>query len=235
MEIDDLVKALEKKSSDFISLKADLEKAEGKNSEYEKLTLAELKTPSAIILGEQYSEPTQNYQAVINGHNYYSEDFLNSFLDYDFVYENETIYYHKGSPERVKISEKVIYDQSGDISVLTGDEKKTMELEEYNQGIEFYGHESGELKISCKKEYSAIEFKIGHIDNGTRSGKDISVSYQDDQGKYIVAEKIGCTYDMAVQSYVIPIFNTQTIMISTERTGYPNDGNYLLADVYLIK
>lgn len=135
MDVEELEKELKEKASNYKTLQSKLETAEEKNKEYEKLTLAELQTPVAVISGEQDSNPTQDYQAVINGHNYYSEEFLNSFLDYDLVSEAGTLYYHKGVPDRVKVAESMFYDQSGYIGVLTGNEIYTMELEEYRDGL----------------------------------------------------------------------------------------------------
>lgn len=234
MDIGELEKELKKKSSSYKTLQSKLETSEERNKEYEKLTLAELRTPSATISGEQYSNPIQDYQAVINGHNYYLEEFLNSFLDYDLVSEEGTLYYHKGVPDRVKVTEDMFYDQSGYMGVLTGDEIYTMELEEYRDGLKFkhydYANCYGEIKLSCKKKYSAIEFKIGHIDNGNGSNKDVVVYYQNDDGNFVSSEKIQCTGDMPVKSYKVSIYNTKTVKITS--VGH---GEYLLTDMYFVR
>ena len=234
MGIGELEIELGKKSSSYKTLQSKLEASEEKNKEYEKLTLAELRTPSAIISGEQYSNPAQDYQAVINGHNYYLEEFLNSFLDHDLVSEEGKLYYHKGVPDRVKVTENMFYDQSGYMGVLTGDEIYTMELEEYRDGLKInyynYNDSNGEIKLSCKKEYSAVEFKIGHIDNGNGSNKDVVVYYQNDDGSFVASEKIQCTGDMPVKSYKVPIYNTQTVKITS--VGH---GDYLITDMYLVR
>lgn len=234
MDDDKLRQELSKKSSEFKTTKSELEKAEEKNREYEKLTLAELKTPEAVIDGEQYSNPVQGYQAVINGHNYYADEFLNSFLEFDLVCEDNTLYYHKGALERVRVIDSMYYDQDGYINVLSGDEIYTMELEEYRDGLkinyDWSSDSNGEIKISCRKEYSSIEFKAGHIDNGDGSDKDITILYQDDEGKYVSSQKIHCTGDMPVKTYTIPIYNTQTVKITS--VGH---GDYLLTDIYLIR
>lgn len=234
MDDDKLRQALNKKSSEYKTTKSKLETAEEKIREYENLTLVELKTPEAVISGEQYSNPLQGYQAVINGHNYYADEFLNSFLEFDLVCEDNTLYYHKGAPERLRVTEGMFYDQKGFIKVLTGDEIYTMELEEYRDGLkinyEWNVGNYGEIKVSCKKEYSAIEFKAGHIDNKNGSDKDITISYLDDEGKFVSSQKIHCTGDMPVKTYTIPIYNTQTVKITSEGIG-----DYLLTDIYLIR
>ena len=202
-------------------------------TEYDKLTTAELKTPTAIISGEQYSSTSQEFQAVINGHNYYLEEFLNSFLEYDLVCEGGTLYYHTGVPERVALSKDMIYEKKN-VQVVDKFRTYTMELEEYNNGLTFLNTSTSignaEMKIACKGEYSAIEFKLGHIDDKKRTLRDITISYQNDNGAFVTSEEIRCTWEMPVTTYTIPIYNTRVVKI-TSGVG----GQYLLTDIYLIK
>ena len=86
------------------------------------------------------------------------------------------------------------------------------------------------MKIACKGEYSAIEFKLGHIDDKKRTLRDITISYQNDNGAFVTSEEIRCTWEMPVTTYTIPIYNTRVVKI-TSGVG----GQYLLTDIYLIK
>lgn len=234
MDVKTLDKALKKQASKSKELQSQFDEANEKLGKYDNLIMAEMKTPVAIISGEQYSNPIQDYQAIINGHNYYLDEFLNSFLEYDLTYEDGYLYYHKGTAERVKVTENMFYDNTGDIRVLSDEDTYSMELKSYSTGLRFYdngwNYGDGEIKLSCKKEYSAIEFKVGHIDDKSSYEKDIIISYQDEDGNFLKAETIHCTGDMPVHVCKVPIYNTNTVKITSK-----GGGNYLFTDIYLIK
>lgn len=211
-------------------LKVKLEDANNSLKKYNEKNMAELDTPNAIISGEQYSIPIQNYRAVINGHNYYSEEFLNSFLGDNLSYEGDSFYYRKDAPERVKVTENIIYD-AHNIRLLQDNENYTMELVEYSDGIVLI--RNGEAKISCNHYYSFIEFKLGHIDNSGSTEGDITISYQTDEGTFASSKTLHCSEDMQVQTYRVPIYNTKTVKI-TYSWGH-GETFYLLSDIYLVK
>lgn len=214
----------------------DIERANSSlSTELEELqsqVLAKLITPKAYILGEPSDTTIKDYLAIINTHNYYSEEFLNSFLSYPLQYEENTIYYNKEAPEKVNIiSANLTFDVYG-FDLYNGDSHFTMGLQDYNNGIRTKYNNEHSLKVACNGNYSKITFTLGHVDEGRRDGKELIVYYLDNNGEYKEAETISLFSDMPVESYSIPIYNTRTVKIVISNGYY---GDYALTDVYLVK
>lgn len=195
-------------------------------------TTAILSSPDIKILGEDTNTTLIDYVASIDGHTYYSENLLNTFLPEKISYDNGMIQYGENVPERVNvISQKLIHDDSG-VLCYNGNSHFAMGLREYSNGIVKKAYSSGSLKIACDKKYSQLSFTLGHIDNSGADGTSLSISYMDSNGEYQETFYKNLYQDMPVDSFSVPIYNTETVKIEIP---YINGGQYGLADVYLIK
>ncbi|MBD5463923.1 MAG: hypothetical protein HDR24_12870 [Lachnospiraceae bacterium] len=209
-----------------------------KNLTIELKDLKEQKTailgsPDLKILGEDINTTLTDYIASIDGHNYYSENLLNSFLPEKISYDDKVIRYGEDSPQKINvISAGLIYDDSW-FDFYNGDSHFTMSLQDYNNGIVTFDHYGGSLKIDCDGYYSNLSFTIGHLDNSGSSTKKLTILYMDSEGKYQETYSIEMYEDMPVEQVSIPIYNTDTIKIITNGDG--NYSRYGLADMYLIK
>lgn len=201
-------------------------------SELQSQVLVKLRTPNAYISGEQSDTTIKDYLALINSHNYYSEEFLNSFLPKSLVYEDDIIYYDKEAPERINvINSGVIYDNSG-FNLCNGSSHFTMGLQDYNNGIRPNDDYRHFVYIACNKNYSQISFTLGHVDNTDRKDRELTIYYMDNEGNFKESTTISLYGDMPIQSYSIPIYNTRTVKIGMSDGWY---GDYALADIYLVK
>jgi len=219
-----------------------VQQLEGDNSdlsaelrELQSQVLAKLVTPKAYISGEPSDTTIRDYLAVINAHNYYSEEFLNSFLPKSLLYEENTIYYDKEAPEKTNvISANLTHDVSG-FNIYDGSDHFTMGLQEYDNGISHERAEDHFMYIVCNGGYSRMTFTLGHVDNGWRGDGELTIYYMDNEGEYKEAKTISLFADMPVQDYSIDIYNTRTVKVVMTTGYYSGYGDYALADICLVK
>lgn len=191
-----------------------------------------LSSPDLKILGEDINTTLRDYIASIDGHIYYSENLLNTFLPEKITYDNEIIKYGENIPEKINVvSAGLIYDDSK-FDFYNGGSHFTMGLQEYSNGIVKKSYCSGSLKIACNARYSQLSFTLGHIDNSGTDDISLSIFYMDSNGEYQETFFKNLYIDMPVESFLVPIYNTKTVKIDI---SYNTDGQYALADVYLIK
>ncbi len=212
-------------------LNAKIEDLQSKVTDYEEKTWAELSAPNATVLGEKIDTTLRDYMAVIQSHNYYSEDFLNQVLPKSFVFEDNTIFYDKPAPERVKVTSRIIYD-TADITTFDGGDHFSMGLNDYHYGVTSNDtYDNRRFKIACNREYSKITFTLGHIDNTNMSDGRLVIYYYDNHNELKECKTIDLHGDMPILSYEVPIYNTTTVIFEF----VSRRGRYGIADIYLIK
>lgn len=192
--------------------------------------MAVLSEPRLNILGEDVETSWKDYMASIDGANFYSEGLLNSFLDESIRYQDGTIYYGKDIPVRVNaVSAGLLYDGLA-LDVYDEDSHFSMGNRDYSSGIVAKAYVFDTVRIACDKNYSRMNFMLGHVDNtGTGSGE-LKISYLEN-GKTIEAETIELSDGMAKMEYSIPIHNTPTVTIELRALGT----SFGLADICLVK
>ena len=212
-------------------LNAKIEDLQSKVTDYEEKTWAELSAPNATVLGEKIDTTLRDYMAVIQSHNYYSEDFLNQVLPKSFVFEDNTIFYDKPAPEKVKVTSRIIYD-ADHITTFDGGDHFSMGLNDYHYGVTSNDTSyNRRFKIACNREYSKITFTLGHIDNTYMSNGRLVIYYFDNHNALKECKTIDLHGDMPILSYEVPIYNTATVIFEIVSSW----GQYGIADIYLVK
>lgn len=175
-QIEEIAETMNEKESDYKTsfdevsskkegIETEIRKAESELEELKKQKIAKLSSSDLNILGENKDITLKDYMATIDGHVYYPENFLNTFLPDEIAYSEEIIKYGKNVPEKVNIvSEDLIYNPSG-FEVHNG---KLFMLghHEYSDGIvSIDGGTGGSFSIDCSGEYSSLSFVPGYIDD----------------------------------------------------------------------
>lgn len=217
-------KSLNEISGENEELKAKLEELEGQK-------LAELSSPELNILGESKDTTLKDYMATIDGHTYYLEGFLNTFLPDEISYNEDIIKYGKDIPDKVNaISEGLVHDIIG-FEVYKGDKHFTMGNQNYSLGVESKRYNDGSFYISCEEGYSSLSFVPGHIDDSGTSNQTLTVFYLDVDGEFKETKSIEMNNNMPMDPVEVRIYNTKRVKITTTYSG----AQYGLADIYLIK
>lgn len=212
-------------------LNAKIEELQSEVTDYKEKTWAELSAPNATVLGEKIDTTLRDYMAVIQSHNYYSEDFLNQVLPKSFVFEDNTIFYDKPAPERVKVTSRIIYD-TAHITTFDGGDHFSMGLNDYHYGVTSNDTSNNRrFKIACNREYSKITFTLGHIDNTDMSDGRLVIYYYDNHNELKECKSIDLHGNMPILSYEVPIYNTTTVIFEIVSRW----GRYGIADIYLVK
>jgi len=192
-----------------------------------------LSSPDLKVLGENIDTPLINYVASIDGHTYYSEDFLNTFLPNELSINDSMVQYGRDIPEKVNVvSEGLIYDDS-EFDFYNGNAHFTMSLHDYNNGLVNRNRWGGTLSIAAERNYSKLSFVLGHVDNTGSADKKLIIYYLDTDGEYKETYSVTMHKDIPVDTITVPIYNTKTVKIIT--TTNSSDTQYGLADIYLIK
>lgn len=218
-------KSLNEISGENEELKAELEELEGQK-------LAKLSSPDLNILGESKSTTLNNYMATIDGHTYYLEGFLNTFLPDEISYNEGIIKYGKDVPDKINaVSEGLIYDPLG-FEVYKGDKHFKMGNQDYSIGVASEQFRHGSFNIECNGEYSEISFVLGHVDDTGTGKQTLTLYYLDNNNAYQIIRTIELSNDTPTQVIKESIYNTKTVRVTTQ---YNSETLYGLADIYLIK
>ncbi len=242
-QIEEIATTMNEKESDYNTsldeilsnkeeLETDLNETKTELEELKKQKLAKLSSPELNILGENKDATLKDYMATIDGHTFYSEEFLNTFLPEEISYNEETIKYGKDVPEKVNAaSEGLIYNSSG-FEVYKGDKHFTMGLKDYNSGVASDANSKGKFNIACNGKYSKMSFVQGHIDDSGSYNQTFTISYLDVDGEYKETYFKEMCNDMPIDLITVPIYNTDTVQVTAT---YNNGTQYGLAEIYLIK
>lgn len=203
--------------------------------ELKKQTTAILFSPKLKILGESIDSTMKNHIAIIDGHIYYSENLLNTFLPESIMYKDEVILYGQATPEKVNVIDLgLLYDNSN-YKIYDGSSHFTMSHQDYFNGIVLKSAAAGSVSIACNENYSELSLIPGHIDNTPSGNRTLKISYRNSNGIFIEGKSVDLYAEMPIDPISVPIYNTKTVKI--EITGVPIGGEpiYGLANIYLIK
>lgn len=232
-EIDSLNNRIKEREEENIKLKEEKSELEKEKRELENRTTADIKSAALIVSGERVEENNPNSIAVIKGNTYYAESFLNTFLEDKLLYslEESTVAYGVTLPEKVLLASSMTHDSKYfDFHSVGSGKIFMMETEEYNKGIVSSGYDESVVYISCKGQYSAISFTIGHIDGSGMGNKTLIIYTMNEEGKYNQIETISLTGEMRTEEKLIQIGYSDSVKIVI--TG-GNNTRYGLADIYL--
>ncbi len=233
---DQLLTALKETAKTVLTLKDNTENLETELNKLKEQKNAILSNPELRILGENINSTTKDYMATIDGHRYYSEELLNTFLSESLLYNGTTIVYGKESPDRINvISSDLLYDNYG-FGLVNGDSHFTMANQDYYYGIVFGNNDGGTIYISSSGDYSFLSFTLGHVDETILRNRTLKISYRDDNGKFIETKLIDLYGDMEIEEFYIPIYNTRTVKLEISGDGtIMRASTYGLANIYLTK
>lgn len=182
----------------------------------EAQTIAVLSSPDLNVLGEDITPTLMNYMAHIDGHTYYLEGFLNTFLPDKLSNNDGVICYGEDIPERVNVVfAGLIYDDFY-FDIYEGESHFTMSLQDYNNGFVIKEYPSGTLSIACNGKYSHLLFTLGHVDNSGTSRRKVKIYYLNSDGKYIEIFSMEMNKDVPTDTYEVPIYNTKIVKITIE-------------------
>lgn len=225
-------------SEEFTSEKEDLEtelkETKTELEELKKQKIAKLSSPELNILGENKDTTLKDFMATIDGHAYYLEGFLNTFLPDKITYSEDVVKYGNASEKVNVILEGLAYDDSG-LDIYKGDTSFAMGIENYSSGITTKSYTDGIINIACDGKYSELSFVLGHVNNTGILDQTLFLSYLDADGIFKEIDHIDMKEDMPIQTITIPIYNSKTVQIKAKLNHGAQAGSYGLADIYLIK
>ncbi len=237
---------ISQKDTEISQSKKQIAELQSRISELEQRKEAEIIDARLVVDGEVISELSSNAVARVDGHFYYSESVLNTFLESRISYSvnNNTLTYGEEQPEKEKFYwglvsdyEHVSYYSSGGGSTFS------MSTDKYDHGIVCAQNSNEETVayIQLKKQYSEISFTVGHIDGTPMTGRTLYIYTTDENGNYTSEAnyRLDLYGEMPVTVEHVPINYAQSIkiIISRSSSGYNSQykSQYGLADIYLHK
>lgn len=235
LEIENTIEQLSAKADTIDSLNKEIESLKGENSNLSNQTIAEMKATTLVIDGEQIDTNIPSSLAIIDGHNFYSESLLNSFLDKKIFYNSDesTICYGVEKPEKIVFSSQLISDIEGFNQYTVGNGKSfKMGTDSYDNGLVKHYSTSSFFYANLKKEFSEISFKVGHIDGSELSSATISIYTKLGNEKYRLQETIDLTHDMISDEKRVSLNYADGLQLVIDGPYY---ADYGLADIYLYR
>ncbi|MBR2095168.1 MAG: hypothetical protein IJ908_06120 [Fibrobacter sp.] len=239
-KISSFSQTISKKDEEMSQMKSQIAELKSKISELESRKEAEIVDAKLVVEGEVISESSSNAVARVDGHSYFSESVLNTFLDNKISYStnNNTLTYGEEQPEKEKFDWSLVSDYSN-VSYYAsgGGETFKMSTDKYDHGIvcNYYRYNETVAYIQLKKKYSEISFTVGHIDGTSMSGRTLYIYTTDEYGNYTSEAKyrLDLYGEMPVTVQNVPINYAQSIKIMISKSS--DNSQYGLADIYLHK
>lgn len=221
-------------------LNSENEMLKEKNNLYSGQKTVELNEANLIIDGELMNsgDSIRNAVAVVDGNYYYSQSLLNThILDTDktlkYVGAENAIVVGKQKPEKTKLLwDAMVSDPHiRDNYTLGGGRTFTMGKSTYGEGV-ILGDENY-MYIHLNKNYSAISFTYGHVDETSQGNLELTILALDDNGEtYTTTLKtITLSGEMEPKNIEIPLSYTSAIKIIVSDGDY--SARYGLTDIYL--
>lgn len=205
------------------------------NSKYEGQTLAKMMSTRLIVDGEELDVDIPNSVATVDGHYFYSESLLNSFLDETISIDssNATVYYGDERAEKAVFDANMITDITGFTTYAVGKgESFTMGTETYDNGFVETNSNTSRFYANLKGEYSKISFVVGHIDGTNMENGTLYVYTKNGNDQYRLLKTFELTSDMFPEEKTVEINYADGVQIVIEGSYW---GRYALADLYLYR
>lgn len=227
-------------ADDIESLSSENKRVKEENDRYREQKTVELKETNLIIDGELMNsgDSIKNAVAIVDGNCYYSQSLLNThILDTDqalkYVDSENALVVGKQKPEKTKLlwNDMVSDAHINDNYTLGGGRTFTMGKCTYVEGVIL--KEENYMYIHLNKNYSAISFTYGHVDETSQGNLELTILAMDDNGEtYTTTLKtITLSGEMEPKNIEIPLSYTSAIKIIVSDGDYY--ARYGLTDIYL--
>lgn len=212
-----------------------IETLQNRIKELEAQTTAEIIATSLVVDGEQIDTNIPNSVANIDGHFFYSETLLNSFLE-DVVsvdLDKLTVFYGDQRAEKVVFQPDMVTDMGGFATYAVGSGSSfRMGTDTYDNGFVQYNGRRSYFYANLKGKYSKMSFVIGHIDGSSLDNATIYIYTKNGNEQYRLLKSFDLTSDMFPEEKPIEVNHADGIQIVIEGGYY---ANYAIADIYLYK
>lgn len=205
------------------------------NAQFKEQTMAEIMPVRLVVDGEEIDVSIPNSVAKIDGHFFYSESLLNSFLNDKISTDlsNSTVYYGNERAEKTVFNPDMITDISGFATYAVGSGNSfTMGTDTYDNGFIETNTNSSRFYANLKGAYSKISFVVGHIDGTNMENETLYIYTKNGNDQYRLLETFELTPDMFPETKSVDINYADGIQVVIEGSYW---GKYALADVYLYR
>lgn len=205
------------------------------NARFKEQTMAEMISVRLVVDGEEIDVNIPNSVAKIDGHFFYSESLLNSFLNDKISIDlsNSTVYYGNERAEKTVFSTDMITDISGFETYAVGSGNSfTMGTDTYDNGFIEHNTNSSRFYANLKGAYSKISFVVGHIDGTDMENETLYIYTKNGNDQYRLLETFELTPDMFPETKSVDINYADGIQVVIEGSYW---GKYALADFYLYR
>lgn len=229
----------------FSNLSSQIEKMKFEQSEFNSLqeensilkrqTTAKVMTATLVVDGEKIDINIPNSLVNVNGHLFYSETLLNSFLDEQIIFDdiNSIIYYGTNKADKIPFQSDMITDISGfNTYAVENGRSFTMGTDIYVSGLVSRAYSDSFFYANLKREYSKMSFVVGHIDGTGLHNATIYVYTKNGNEQYRLLKSYDLTSDMFPEEKSLDINYADGIQIVIDA---PYDSQYALADIYLYR
>lgn len=205
------------------------------NTWFKERTMAEMVSVRLVIDGEEIDVNIPNSVAKIDGHFFYSESLLNSFLNDKISMDTSasTVYYGNERAEKTVFSTDMITDISGFETCAVGSgDSFIMGTDTYDNGFIETTTNSSRFYANLKGEYSKISFIVGHIDGTAMEKETLCIYTKNGNDQYRLLETFALTPDMFPETKTVNINYADGVQVVIEGSYW---GKYALADFYLYR
>lgn len=205
------------------------------NEQFKEQRMAEIMSVRLVVDGEEIDVNIPNSTAKIDGHVFYSESLLNSFLNEKISTDlsNSTVYYGNERAEKTVFNTDMITDINGfEIYSVGNGNSFTMGTDTYDNGFIETNTNSSRFYANLKGEYSKISFVVGHIDGTNMENETIYIYTKNGNDQYRLLKTFDLAPDMFPETKSVDINYADGIQIVIEGSYW---GKYALADVYLYR
>lgn len=215
-------------SNEYVALSEEREK--NKNQ-----TMAEIMSTRLVVDGEEIDVDIPSSVAAIDGHYFYSESLLNSFLSEAISLDSSsaTVYYGNERAEKSVFNSNMITDISNFDEYTVGDGNSfTMGANTYDNGFIENNTDESRFYANLKGEYSKISFVVGHLDGTKMEEATLYIYTKNGNEQYRLLKSFVLTPDMFPEEKTVDINYADGIQVVIEGSFW---AKYALADIYLYR
>lgn len=233
MSYEDMLLAIRSQIEDYPDQLTTIQTLKDRIKELEAQTTAEIIATSLVVDGEQIDTNIPNSVASIDGHFFYSETLLNSFLDDTISVDLDelTVFYGSQRAEKVVFQADMITDMGGFATYAVGSGTSfRMGTDTYDNGFVQYNGNRSYFYANLKGKYSKMSFVVGHIDGSSLENATMYIYTKNGNEQYRLLKSFDLTSDMFPEEKPVEINYAGGVQIVIEGAYY---ANYAIADIYL--
>lgn len=231
---DQLQRNIAELSKQIDSLKSDIVSLQNENKELHSQTVAKIQAATLIVDGEQIDENIPNSVADVDGHLYYSESLLNTFLSepISFDFSKSTVFFGTERAEKIVFPASMITQSDFAVYAVGSGNSFVMGTDTYDNGfVKRYGN-SKRLYANLKGKYSKMSFTVGHIDGTASENVTLYIYAKNGNDKYRLLKTYELTYEMFPEEKTVELNYADGLQIVIEGSY---SAEYALADIYLYR